>query len=53
MEGLNTIQLSTVVVTLLYSILLKFQVFQYFSISIIFEVIIGASMQHQDTAIFF
>ena len=27
----------------------KFQVFQYFSISIIFEVIFGASVQHQDT----
>ena len=27
----------------------KFQVFQYFSISIIFQVIFGASMQHQDT----
>ena len=27
----------------------KVQVFQYFSISIIFEVIFGASVQHQDT----
>ena len=27
----------------------KFQVCQYFSISIIFEVIFGASVQHQDT----
>ena len=48
MEGLKTVQLSTVVVTLLYSTL-KFQVFQYFSISVVFEVIFGASMQHQDT----
>ena len=74
-EGLKTVQLSTNVVTLLYSTLLadlpvkgsilldffvfiakqqkfsKFQVFQYFSISIIFEVIFGASMQYKDTTI--
>ena len=74
MKGLKTVQLSTVIVTLLYSTLLddlpvkgsilldflvffiaeqqnfsKFQVFQYFSISVIFEVIFGSSVQHQDT----
>ena len=67
MEGLKTVQLGTVVLTMINNlpvkglILLdflvfiaeqqnssKFQAFQYFSISKVFQIIFGALMQHQD-----